>query len=98
MPSDLQFATELSDALCVVLRETREALGLSLGELARRTGLNRQAITFIERGSRRPTSETLSRHTLALGMLPSEAWAKAETMISARRWKKVLMDSTTPTP
>lgn len=96
MPSDLQFAEELSDALCVVLREAREALGWSLGELARRSGLNRQAITFIERGARRPTTETLSRHALALGMLPSEAWLKAEARIPARRMNKVRNDSESP--
>jgi len=98
LSSDLQFSAELSDALCAVLRDAREALGLTLGEVARRSGLNRQAITFIERGTRRPTTETLSRHTLALGMLPSEAWAKAEAKIPTHRWQKALMDAKSSIP
>lgn len=93
MPSDLKFASELSDALRHVLREAREAAALSLGEVAARSGLNRQAITFIENGDRRPTTETLSRLAMALGMRPAEAWAKAEARIPAKTWKRVLAAS-----
>jgi transcriptional regulator with XRE-family HTH domain len=94
--SDLQFASELSDALRTVLREARTAAALSLGEVAARSGLNRQAITFIETGERRPTSETLSRLAMALGLKPSEAWARAEARIPAREWKRQLAASITP--
>jgi transcriptional regulator with XRE-family HTH domain len=93
LPSDLKFASDLSDALRHVLREAREAAGLSLGEVAARSGLNRQAITFIENGDRRPTSETFSRLTLALGMRPAEAWSKAEAKIPIEIWKHVLAKS-----
>ena len=98
MSADLQFASELSDALRLVLREARIAAALSLGEVAARSGLNRQAITFIENGDRRPTTETLSRLTMALGMRPSEAWAMAEAKIPAKTWKRVLSASVTPKP
>lgn len=90
MSSDLSFAAELSDVLCHVLREAREAKGFSLGEVALRSGLNRQAITFIENGERRPTTETFSRLTMALGMRPSEAWTKAEARMPVRQWKRLL--------
>jgi len=96
LPTDLQFAAELSKALSLVLREEREAALLSLGELAVRSGLNRQAITFIERGDRRPTSETLSRIAMALGLLPSEVWKKAEAKIPSHKLKKALKESTSP--
>jgi transcriptional regulator with XRE-family HTH domain len=94
--ADLQFASDLSDALRVVLREAREAAALSLGEVAARSGLNRQAITFIETGERRPTTETLSRLTMALGLRPSEAWARAEARIPAKEWKRQFQIMTTP--
>jgi transcriptional regulator with XRE-family HTH domain len=90
VPTDLKFAAELSDALRLVLREAREAAALSLGEVAERSGLNRQAITFIENGDRRPTTETFSRLAMSLGLRPSEAWAKAENRVSARRLRKVM--------
>jgi transcriptional regulator with XRE-family HTH domain len=73
-----------------VLREARESAALSLGEVANRSGLNRQAITFIENGDRRPTTETFSRLAMALGMKPSEAWAKAENRLPARRLRQVM--------
>ena len=64
LPTDLHLASQLSDALRTVLREARESAALSLGEVAARSGLNRQAITFIESGERRPTTETLSTLTI----------------------------------
>jgi transcriptional regulator with XRE-family HTH domain len=93
VPSDLQFAAVLSDSLRLVLREAREAAELSLGEVAARSGLNRQAISFIENGDRRPTTETLSRLVMALGMRPAEAWAMAESRIPSKTWKRVLAAS-----
>ncbi len=90
MPTNLQFASDLSDALRHVLREARESQVLSLGEVATRSGLNRQAITFIEKGDRRPSTETLSRLAMALGMKPSEVWAKAEARMPPKQWKQML--------
>lgn len=74
-------SVQLSDALRAVLREARKSAQISLGELARRAGLNRQAISFIENGERRPTTETLIRIALALRIKPSELWARAEAMM-----------------
>lgn len=97
MSSDLKFAAAVSDALRHVLREARTAAALSLGEVAARSGLNRQAITFIENGDRRPTTETLLHLAAALGMKPSEVWAKAEARVPARQWKRVLEPGSKPT-
>jgi len=68
----------LCSALSEVLRDARQNAGLSLGEMAELSGLNRQAITFVERGDRKPTTETLAKISLALGLLPSEVWSRAE--------------------
>lgn len=68
-----------------MLREARESASLSLGEVAKLSGLNRQAITFIERGDRKPTTDTLAKLTLALGLLPSEAWARAEERLMLKK-------------
>lgn len=87
------FTIALSDALRQILRAKREALGWSLGELASRAGLNRQAITFIEQGERKPSTVTLSKITMALGLKPSEAWAQAEAAISDKEWNRALTES-----
>jgi transcriptional regulator with XRE-family HTH domain len=64
-----------------VLRAARESAELSLTEVAELSGLNRQAISLIEQGGRRPTAETFVRLVIALNMRPSEAWAQAEQVI-----------------
>jgi transcriptional regulator with XRE-family HTH domain len=90
MSKKAALSTELCEALRIVLCEARKEAGLSLGEVAALSGLNRQAITFIERGERRPTADTFVHLAIALGLRPSEAWARAEAVISAKRWKKLL--------
>jgi transcriptional regulator with XRE-family HTH domain len=49
-----------------LLRERRECLGLSMNEVARRTGLAQQTISFVERSLRMPTLDTLLRIAAAL--------------------------------
>jgi len=51
-----------------LLRERRERLGLSMNEVARRTGLAQQTVSFVERGMRMPTLDTLLRITGALDL------------------------------
>lgn len=51
-----------------LLRERRESLGLSMNEVARRTGLAQQTVSFIERGMRMPTLDTLLRIAAALDL------------------------------
>jgi len=49
-----------------LLKERREELELSMNEVARRTGLSQQTISFVERGMRMPTLDTLLRISEAL--------------------------------
>ena len=79
-----ELSAELSEALRAVLHAARTDADLSLGEVAAGSGLNRQAITFIEQGERRPTTETFARHALSLGLRPSEVWKRAEDSLTAR--------------
>jgi len=42
--------------------------GLSQAELAARSGVDQSAISFLERGRRRPTRKTMTRLAKALGV------------------------------
>lgn len=44
----------------------REAKGLSMNQVAERAGLSQQMVSYVERGMRNPTLETLLRMTDAL--------------------------------
>jgi transcriptional regulator with XRE-family HTH domain len=48
------------------LLERREALGLSMNVIAQRAGLSQQMVSYVERGMRNPTLETLLRMCAAL--------------------------------
>jgi ribosome-binding protein aMBF1 (putative translation factor) len=58
---------------CVIrlLREKREALGLSMNSVAARAGLSHSMISRVEHGLRKPTLDTLLRITGAMGI---EIW------------------------
>jgi len=60
-----------------LLRERREDLGLSMNEVARRTGLSQQTVSFVERGMRMPTLDTLLRISGALDLNLWELLRKA---------------------
>lgn len=49
-----------------IIREIREKRGLSMTELAARSGLSRAMISFVESEFRNPSLETLLRISLAL--------------------------------
>jgi transcriptional regulator with XRE-family HTH domain len=49
------------DSVARLLRERREALGLSMNEVATRAGLSHTMVSRVERGLRRPTLDTLLR-------------------------------------
>lgn len=70
---------KICEILGGLLREEREKADLSANKLAQMTGLNRQAITFVERGDRIPSIDTFTRIALALGKLPSDLWKEAES-------------------
>lgn len=49
-----------------LLRASRERQGLSMTSVAERAGLSQQMVSFVERGLRKPTLDTLLRITEAL--------------------------------
>ena len=49
-----------------VLREERERQGLSMYAVAQRSGLSPQAVSYAERGEKRPSFETVLRIAKAL--------------------------------
>jgi len=51
----------------VLLRRTRQRLGISQAELARRAGVTRSVLSVYETGRREPGTETLARILAAAG-------------------------------
>jgi len=51
-----------------LLRQEREKQAISLNALAKKAGLSRQIVSYIEQEKRNPTLETLLRLTDALGV------------------------------
>jgi transcriptional regulator with XRE-family HTH domain len=49
-----------------ILRREREKRGLSMNQVAERAGLSQQMVSYVERGMRNPTLETLLRMAAAL--------------------------------
>jgi transcriptional regulator with XRE-family HTH domain len=49
-----------------LLRKEREKAGLSMNEVAHRAGLSQQMVSYVERGMRNPTLETLLRIASAI--------------------------------
>ncbi|WP_081973547.1 XRE family transcriptional regulator [Kitasatospora phosalacinea] len=58
----------LSARIGLRLRELRASRGLSLSELARRSGVGKATLSGLESGTRNPTLETLYALTTALGL------------------------------
>ena len=64
-----------------VLREAREATGLSQENFAHEVGLDRTTISLLERGKQSPTVETVWRLCEHLGVTPSELLARLEKIV-----------------
>ncbi len=64
--------SQLRQAICSqvarVLREEREKRGLSMTVLGERAGLSQQMVSYVERGLRNPSLDTLLRLSGALGI------------------------------
>ncbi len=73
---------EKSKALChamaAILREKRLSAELSLTKMAELSGLTRQMVGFVEKGSRVPSLDTLAKLAIALGTSPSSLLRDAE--------------------
>lgn len=67
-PIPRSLAEPASIALAGVIREWRQKHGLSLNQLAERSQLSRQMLSFIESHSRLATTDTLERIGRALGV------------------------------
>jgi transcriptional regulator with XRE-family HTH domain len=65
-------------ALASVIRQRRQARGLSLNRLAAMTRLSRQMLSFIETNERIPTIDTVARLSRAFGVPFSKLVAEAE--------------------
>ena len=66
-PPPMPLGTYL-EALLHRLKKEREAAGLSLADVAERTGMDRAAISRLENGHQpNPTLDTLARYAAALG-------------------------------
>lgn len=69
------------DAICLevarLLRERRERLGFSMSEVAQRAGISQQMVSYVERGMRNPTLDTLLRVCDALELNPAALLQKA---------------------
>jgi len=79
-----------------ILREERERQAFSMSAVAERAGLSQQMVSYVERGLRNPTLDTLVRITQAMGLsLPdviSRAYtesAKAEAVAAGKTQKPV---------
>jgi transcriptional regulator with XRE-family HTH domain len=60
-----------------ILREEREKRGLSMNQVAERAGLSQQMVSYVERGMRNPTLETLLRMAAALEIDLSKVISRA---------------------
>lgn len=69
---------ELAPRIGLVVRQLREANGLSQEQLAAEAGLHRTYISLVERGRRNITVDALSQIAEALNTYPSRLIAEAE--------------------
>lgn len=61
------FCEAVAREVARLLRQAREAKGLSMTQLAAQAGLSHAMISFVERNLRNPTFDTLLRISLVLG-------------------------------
>ena len=79
------FADILSESLAVELKARRIARGLSMNELATRTGLAISFIGYLERGKRRPSVETLAKIAWELDFSAAEILATVEAPVLQKK-------------
>jgi transcriptional regulator with XRE-family HTH domain len=68
-----------------ILQAEREHQELSMSLVAERAGLSQQMISYVERGLRNPTLETLLRITTALELDLSQVIAKAQKQSNTQK-------------
>ncbi len=74
-------------ALCAVLQEQRQALGITQLDLAEQAGMQRSYISDIEQGRRNLSVQNLFRIALALDLTPADLVERAESKMTTGRRK-----------
>ena len=69
--------TAICSEVANILKEEREKRQLSMTTVAAKAGLSQQMVSFVERGTRNPTLETLLRITGALDIDLAKIIARA---------------------
>lgn len=85
MPKKL-LRDQIASLVIADLRGKREKIGMSMNVLAERSGLSLTMISFVERGLRKPTLDTLLRIAGALNISLGSILKKAEN--SAKQTEK----------
>ena len=80
MPNELSNA--ISSHVAAVLKEEREKRKLSLKTLAKKSGISRQTISYVEQEVQSPSLDTLLRITSALGADLAKIIARAQKRAS----------------
>jgi transcriptional regulator with XRE-family HTH domain len=76
-----QRSRRLCRAFAVLLLERRKSLGMSHQKVADLAGITRPMVSFVERGKRVPTLDTVSRLATALGSTSAALVTEAEKRI-----------------
>ena len=71
-PYNKKLSTEIKRSLAKVLEDQRTKRGISKKELAEKSGLHRNEISYLERGKRVPTLETVIKIADGLDMEANE--------------------------
>lgn len=82
---------EVNDLISRNLRRYRTDRGMSLGELARRSGLSKQTVSKVEQGAGNPTVETLSLLGRALGVPARRMLTEWGTPVFVQRRRRRLV-------
>ena len=83
MPND-KLTAAISSHVAAVLKEEREKRDLSLKVLARKAGVSRQTISYVEQEVQSPSLDTLLRITSALGVDLAKIIARAQKRASKK--------------
>lgn len=83
MPND-KLTDAISSHVACVLKEEREKRDLSLKTLAKKSGISRQTISYVEQEVQSPSLDTLLRITSALGVDLAKIIARAQKRASKK--------------
>ena len=64
----------MSERLALELRRIREQRGLTIEQLAEKSGISATTIRVVERGAREPRGDTVARLAKPLGLTFDEVW------------------------